>query len=52
MPAMATAMTRAQSSHEPSDSDRARVQRRALDAVQEALDRRDNGGDAAATTDN
>jgi hypothetical protein len=29
-----------------------RARRRALDAVQEALDRRDNGGDAATATDN
>jgi len=29
-----------------------RAQRRALEAVQEALDRRDNGGDAATATDN
>jgi hypothetical protein len=29
-----------------------RAQRRALQAVQEALDRRDNGGDAATATDN
>ncbi len=28
------------------------ARRRALDAVQEALDRRDNGGDAATATDN
>jgi hypothetical protein len=28
------------------------AQRRALQAVQEALDRRDNGGDAATATDN
>jgi hypothetical protein len=29
-----------------------RAQRRAQEAVQEALDRRDNGGDAATATDN
>jgi hypothetical protein len=29
-----------------------RVQLRALEAVQAALDRRDNGGDAATATDN
>jgi hypothetical protein len=29
-----------------------RAQRRALEAVQEAMDRRDNGGDAATATDN
>ena len=29
-----------------------RARRRALDAVQEALDRRDNGGDTATATDN
>jgi hypothetical protein len=29
-----------------------RAQLRALEAVQAALDRRDNGGDAATTTDN
>jgi hypothetical protein len=45
-------MSTAKSSHEPSDTDRARTQRCALDAVQEALDRRDNGGGAATTTDN
>jgi hypothetical protein len=28
------------------------AQRRAQEAVQEALDRRDNGGDAATATDN
>ncbi len=30
----------------------ARARLRALEAVQAALDRRDNGGDAAATTEN
>jgi hypothetical protein len=30
----------------------AHAQRRALAAVQESLDRRDNGGDAATATDN
>jgi len=30
----------------------ARARRRALKAVQEAMDRRDNGGDAATATDN
>jgi hypothetical protein len=29
-----------------------RAERRALEAVQEALDRRDNGGDAATATEN
>ncbi len=29
-----------------------RVRRRAQEAVQEAMDRRDNGGDAATATDN
>lgn len=29
-----------------------RARRRAREAVQEALDRRDNGGDAATATDN
>jgi hypothetical protein len=52
-PAVSAAMPTAKSSQEPSDShQRARAQRCALDAVQEALDRRDNGGDAATTTDN
>ena len=30
----------------------ARARRRAQEAVQEAMDRRDNGGDAATATDN
>jgi hypothetical protein len=30
----------------------ARARQRALEAVQEAMDRRDNGGDAATATDN
>ena len=30
----------------------ARVRQRALEAVQEAMDRRDNGGDRATATDN
>jgi hypothetical protein len=30
----------------------ARVRRRAQEAVQEAMDRRDNGGDGATATDN
>jgi hypothetical protein len=39
--------------HNPAETDtQARARQRALAAVQEAMDRRDNGGDAAATTEN
>jgi hypothetical protein len=46
-----TAMSRTK--HSPAETDtQAHVRQRALEAVQEAMDRRDNGGDAAATTEN
>jgi hypothetical protein len=42
-------MSRTQSSTAEADSQNAR--RRAQEAVQEAMDRRDNGGDGATATD-
>ena len=36
----------------PMTESEARARRRAQEAVQEAMDRRDNGGDGATTTDN
>jgi hypothetical protein len=39
--------------HSPAETDtQARARQRALEAVQESMDRRDNGGDAAAATEN
>jgi hypothetical protein len=38
--------------HSATETDtQARARQRALEAVQEAMDRRDNGGDAAAATE-
>jgi hypothetical protein len=46
-------MTTTKPSQQSSEAQQqARAQRRAQAAVQEALDRRDNGGDAATATDN
>jgi hypothetical protein len=46
-------MTTTKPSQQGSDAQQQRAQRRrALESVQEALDRRDNGGDAATATDN
>ena len=46
-------MSRTKLTHtEPETETEARARRRALEAVQEAMDRRDNGGDAATATDN
>ena len=46
-------MSRTKLTHtEPETETEVRARRRALEAVQEAMDRRDNGGDAATATDN
>jgi hypothetical protein len=46
-------MTRIKPSRSPAEKDsQARARQRAQEAVQEAMDRRDNGGDAATATDN
>jgi hypothetical protein len=47
---MPTTKTQQEAAAEAEQKTRAQV--RALEAVQAALDRRDNGGDAAAATDN
>jgi len=46
-------MTRSKPNPTPAEADsQARTRRWAQEAVQEAMDRRDNGGDAATATDN
>jgi hypothetical protein len=44
-------MSRTKRSQAETDT-QAHARQRALEAVQEAMDRRDNGGDAAGTTEN
>jgi hypothetical protein len=46
-------MSRTKPSPSPAETEsQARARQRAQEAVQEAMDRRDNGGDAATATDN
>ena len=46
-------MSRTSAGPRPAETESAaRARRRAQEAVQEAMDRRDNGGDAATATDN
>jgi hypothetical protein len=46
-------MSRTRPSPTPAEAEsQASARRRALEAVQEAMDRRDNGGDGAAEADN
>jgi hypothetical protein len=46
-------MSRTNQAQTPADAESAaRVRRRAQEAVQEAMDRRDNGGDSVTITDN
>jgi len=46
-------MTRTKPSHSTAETEsQARARQRGQEAVQEAMDRRDNGGDAATATDN
>jgi hypothetical protein len=46
-------MTRTRPAPRPAETESdARARRRAQEAVQEAMDRRDNGGDGATITDN